>query len=581
MIGDVLMNIVVMVNLVGIIGIVCCLVQDGVLDEVVVCDVMVKVVVVKQLLLQWFVEYKLVLVGQLVVVNVLEFGMLLLDVLVFDSSQNVISFVSEELLCKYCVLLLFKCGGKLFVGISDLIYLLDEIKFYINLVVELILVDEEQIKCILEQWQFKYDILGLVFGGGDDDMGDLDVFSGDEEGGSLDVGVDVKGDDILVVKFVNKVLVDVICKGVLDIYFELYEDDYWVCFCIDGLFKNVVKVLVKFNQCIVVCLKVMLQLDIVEKCVLQDGCIKFNLFKIKQIDFCVSMLLMLFGEKIVLCILDGSVVKLGIDKFGYELNQQKLFLEVIYKFYGMVLVIGLIGLGKMVLLYMVLGIFNDEMCNIFIVEDLVEICLLGVNQVQQNNKCGMIFVVVLCLFLCQDLDIIMVGEICDLEMVEIVIKVVQIGYMVLFILYINDVLQIIVCLMNMGIVLFNIISLVILVIVQCLVWWLCGNCKWLIELFVYVLLVEGFIQEQIDVGIWLYELVGCEECIEGYKGCIGIYQVMLMSEEILVIVLVGGNVIQIVEVVQCVGVNDLCQLVLVKVVVGVISLVEINCVIKD
>lgn len=394
------MNVVIIVNFVGIIGLVCCLVQDGVLDEVFVCDVMVKVVVVCQLLLIWFVQNKVVGVVQLVVVNVVEFGMLLFDVFMFDVSQNVMSLVSEELLCKYNVLLLFKCGGKLFVGISNLIYLLDEIKFYINLVVELILVDEDQICCMFEQWYVSYDMLGDVLGGDDDGMGNFDVVVGDEDFGvGGDVGIDVKGDDILVVKFVNKVLVDVICKGVLDIYFEFYEDDYCVCLCIDGLLKMVVCVLVKLNQCIVVCLKVMVQLDIVEKCVLQDGCIKFNLFKIKQIDFCVSMLLILFGEKVVLCILDGSVVKLGIDKLGYELDQQKLFLEVIYKFYGMVLVIGLIGLGKMVLLYIVLGIFNDEMCNIFIVEDLVEICLFGVNQVQQNNKCGMIFVVVLCLFL--------------------------------------------------------------------------------------------------------------------------------------------------------------------------------------
>lgn len=152
----------------------------------------------------------------------------------------------------------------------------------------------------------------------------------------------------------------------------------------------------------------------------------------------------------------------------------------------------------------------------------------------------------------------MVGEICDLEMVEIVIKVVQIGYMVLFMLYINDVLQIIVCLMNMGIVFYNIISLVMLVIVQCLVCWLCNNCKCLVNLLEYVLLVEGFIQVQLDVGIELYEVVGCDECIEGYKGCIGIYQVMLMIDEIVMIVLVGGNVLQIVEVVQQIGVNDLC-----------------------
>ncbi|WP_262072345.1 MULTISPECIES: type IV-A pilus assembly ATPase PilB [unclassified Stenotrophomonas] len=575
------MNTAATVNLVGITGIARRLVQDGALDEVAARDAMAKAAAAKQPLPQWFAEHKLVSAGQLAAANALEFGMPLLDVSVFDSSQNAISLVSEELLRKHRVLPLFKRGGKLFVGTSDPTHSLDEIKFHTNLVVEPILVDEEQIKRTLEQWQSKHDTLGSALGGGDDDMGDLDVSSGDEEGGSPDAGVDAKGDDTPVVKFVNKVLVDAIRKGASDIHFEPYEDDYRVRFRIDGLLKNVAKAPVKLNQRIAARLKVMSQLDIAEKRVPQDGRIKLNLSKTKQIDFRVSTLPTLFGEKIVLRILDGSAAKLGIDKLGYEPNQQKLFLEAIHKPYGMVLVTGPTGSGKTVSLYTALGILNDETRNISTAEDPVEIRLPGVNQVQQNNKRGMTFAAALRSFLRQDPDIIMVGEIRDLETAEIAIKAAQTGHMVLSTLHTNDAPQTIARLMNMGIAPFNITSSVTLVIAQRLARRLCGNCKRPIELPAHALLAEGFTQEQIDAGIRLYEPVGCEECTEGYKGRTGIYQVMPMSEEISVIVLAGGNAIQIAEAAQRAGVNDLRQSALVKAAAGVTSLAEINRVTKD
>lgn len=568
-------------NLVGITGIARRLVQDGALEEATARDAMAKATAAKQPLPQWFAEKKLVTSAQLAAANALEFGMPLLDVSVFDPNQSAISLVSEELLRKHHVLPLFKRGGKLFVGTSDPTHSLDEIKFHTNLVVEPILVDEEQIKRTLEQWQSKHDNLGGALGGDDDGMGDLDVTTGEEEGGASESGHDAKGDDTPVVKFVNKVLVDAIRKGASDIHFEPYEDDYRVRFRIDGLLKNVAKAPVKLNQRIAARLKVMSQLDIAEKRVPQDGRIKLNLSKTKQIDFRVSTLPTLFGEKIVLRILDGSAAKLGIDKLGYEPDQQKLFLDAIHKPYGMVLVTGPTGSGKTVSLYTALGILNDETRNISTAEDPVEIRLPGVNQVQQNVKRGMTFAAALRSFLRQDPDIIMVGEIRDLETAEIAVKAAQTGHMVLSTLHTNDGPQTIARLMNMGIAPFNITSSVTLVIAQRLARRLCNNCKRPVDLPDNALLAEGFTQAQLDAGITLYEPVGCEECTEGYKGRTGIYQVMPMSEEISVIVLEGGNAIQIAEAAQRAGIRDLRQSALVKAAAGTTSLAEINRVTKD
>ncbi len=568
-------------NLVGITGIARRLVQDGALEEAAARDAMAKASAAKQPLPQYFAEKKLVTPAQLAAANALEFGMPLLDVNVFDSAQSAISLVSEELLRKHHVLPLFKRGGKLFVGTSDPTHSLDEIKFHTNLVVEPILVDEDQIKRTLEQWQSKHDNLGGSLGGDDEGMGDLDVSVGDEEGGASESGVDAKGDDTPVVKFVNKVLVDAIRKGASDIHFEPYEDDYRVRFRIDGLLKNVAKAPVKLNQRIAARLKVMSQLDIAEKRVPQDGRIKLNLSKTKQIDFRVSTLPTLFGEKVVLRILDGSAAKLGIDKLGYEPEQQKLFLDAIHKPYGMVLVTGPTGSGKTVSLYTALGILNDETRNISTAEDPVEIRLPGVNQVQQNVKRGMTFAAALRSFLRQDPDVIMVGEIRDLETAEIAVKAAQTGHMVLSTLHTNDGPQTIARLMNMGIAPFNITSSVTLVIAQRLARRLCSNCKRPVNLPDNALLAEGFTQAQLEAGITLYEPVGCEECTEGYKGRTGIYQVMPMSEEISVIVLEGGNAIQIAEAAQRAGINDLRQSALVKAAAGTTSLAEINRVTKD
>ena len=569
-------------NLVGITGIARRLVMDGALDDSAARTAMANANEAKVPLAQWIAEKKLVSAPQMAAANAIEFGMPLLDVTAFDPAHNAMKLVSEELVTKHQVLPLFKRGNKLFVGVSDptRTHALDEIKFHTNLVLEPILVDEDSLRRTLDQWLNASSTTS--FGGGDDDEGleNLEVGT-DDDGAANDSGIDTKGDDTPVVKFVNKVLIDAIKRGASDIHFEPYETDYRVRLRIDGILKQVAKAPVKLSMRIAARLKVMAQLDIAEKRVPQDGRIKLNLSKTKQIDFRVSTLPTLFGEKIVLRILDGSAAKLGIEKLGYEADQQALFENAIQKPYGMVLVTGPTGSGKTVSLYTALGILNDDVRNISTVEDPVEIRLPGVNQVQQNTKRGMTFAAALRSFLRQDPDVIMVGEIRDLETAEIGIKAAQTGHMVLSTLHTNDAPQTIARLMNMGIAPYNITSSVTLVIAQRLARRLCNKCKHPLELPPHALLAEGYSQEEIDAGFTVSDATGCDECTEGYKGRTGIYQVMPMSDAIATIVLEGGNAIQIAEAAQKAGVRDLRQSALMKVRQGITSLAEINRVTKD
>jgi len=577
------MTVTASVNLVGITGLARRLVQDGSLDEAAARAAMASAAEAKLPLPQWIAEKRLVTAPQLAAANAMEFGMSLLDATAFDPSHNALKLVSEELVQKHQVLPLFKRGNKLFVGVADPTRshgALDEIKFHTNLIVEPVLVDEDQLRRTLEQWQNAANNLSSNFGDDEDGLDSLEVDASDEDGGT-DNAVDSKGDDTPVVKFVNKVLVDAIKRGASDIHFEPYENDYRVRLRVDGILKQVAKAPTKLKDRIAARIKVMAQLDIAEKRVPQDGRIKLNLSKSKQMDFRVSTLPTLFGEKVVLRILDGSAAKLGIDKLGYEPDQQKLFEEAIQKPYGMVLVTGPTGSGKTVSLYTALGILNDETRNISTAEDPVEIRLPGVNQVQQNNRRGMTFAAALRSFLRQDPDIIMVGEIRDLETAEIAIKAAQTGHMVLSTLHTNDAPQTVARLMNMGIAPYNITSSVTLIIAQRLARRLCSKCKRSVQLPPQALLAEGFSEAEIAAGFTVYEAVGCDECTSGYKGRTGIYQVMPMNDAIQEIVLEGGNAMQIAEKAQKAGIRDLRQSALMKVRNGITSLAEINRVTKD
>jgi type IV pilus assembly protein PilB len=568
-------------NLIGITGIARRLVLDGHLSEPDARRALDEAGKEKKSVHAWLLSHRLASPAQVAAANSVEFGVPIMDITGLDLAQAPLKLVDEKLINQHQALPLFKRGNRLFVGIADPTNTraLDEIKFQANLTVEPILVDEAQLAKGIEQAFTQVDNLNNQ----EDDEGleNLELGSTDDDMGEAPGGIDAKGvDDTPVVKFINKVLLDAIKRGASDIHFEPYENEYRVRLRMDGILRSVAKPPVKLNPRIASRLKVMASLDIAERRVPQDGRIKLNLSKTKSMDFRVSTCPTLFGEKIVLRILDGSAAKLGIDKLGYEDAQKQLFLGAIEKPYGMVLVTGPTGSGKTVSLYTALNILNTEGRNISTVEDPVEIRVPGINQVQQNQKRGMTFAAALRSFLRQDPDVIMVGEIRDLETAEIAVKAAQTGHMVLSTLHTNDAPQTIARLMNMGIAPYNITSSVTLVIAQRLARKL-HDCKKPITLPKNALLAEGYTEADIAAGMTLYEAGGCDECNEGYKGRTGIYQVMPMTEEIQAIVLEGGNAIKIAEAAERSGINDLRKSALLKARNGVTSLAEINRVTKD
>ncbi|HWS27404.1 MAG TPA: type IV-A pilus assembly ATPase PilB [Xanthomonadales bacterium] len=511
-----------------------------------------------------------------------EFGVPLFDASAIDLKQAPIKAIEQALMEKHRAVPLYKRGNRMFIGIADPTNdrALEEIKFQSKTLVEPIIVDDNTLTRLIEQALAQNDtsVDGMEDAEG---LENLDVQGGDDDmDSSVAGGVDVSGtDDTPVVRFINKVLVDAIKRGASDIHFEPYENVYRVRFRMDGILKQVASAPVKLSARMAARLKVMSSLDIAEKRVPQDGRIKLNLSKTKAVDFRVSTCPTLFGEKVVLRILDGSAAKLGIDKLGYEEDQKRLFLAAIGRPYGMVLVTGPTGSGKTVSLYTALNILNTDERNISTAEDPVEIRVSGINQVQMNIKAGMTFAAALRSFLRQDPDVIMVGEIRDLETAEIAIKAAQTGHMVLSTLHTNDAPQTISRLMNMGIAPYNITSSVTLVIAQRLARRL-HDCKRPISLPRHALIAEGFTDEDI-AAMQLYEPVGCGGCNEGYKGRTGIYQVMPLSEDIARIILGGGNALQIGDAALNSGIPDLRRSALVKAKAGMISLAEMNRVTKD
>jgi type IV pilus assembly protein PilB len=567
-------------SLAGLTGMARRLVSEDVLPEADVRKAVADSLQNKTTLIPWLLDHNLVDSARLTRIASDEFGMPMMDVSALAPALMPMNLISEALINKHHALPLFKRGKRLFVGIADPMqsHALDEIKFHSNCMVEPILVERGQLMRTIESTLSSMSNTVPDLGGGDLDDLVLDNGSDDE---AESTGIDANSnDDAPVVKFVNKILVDAIKRGASDIHFEPFETQYRVRLRMDGMLRAVASPPMKLASRISSRLKVMSGLDIAERRVPQDGRIKLNLSKSRAVDFRVSTLPTLFGEKIVLRILDGSAAKLGIDALGYEDDQKKLYLEAIHKPYGMVLVTGPTGSGKTVSLYTALNILNTAERNISTVEDPVEIRVEGINQVQQNTKRGMTFAAALRSFLRQDPDVIMVGEIRDLETAEIGIKAAQTGHMVLSTLHTNDAPQTISRLMNMGIAPYNITSSVTLIIAQRLARRL-HDCKRPIDLPPNALLAAGFTQEDIDAGLTIYEAVGCDSCNEGYKGRVGIYQVMPMLEDIQKIILQGGNALQIAEVSRKAGVNDLRASALLKVKKGVTSLAEIDRVTKD
>lgn len=507
-----------------------------------------------------------------------EFGIPLIDVRAFDLSQAPLSLVSETLIEKHQALPLYLRGNQLFIGLKDPTdhQVLDEISFSSGFHVEPILVAANQLLPAIER---AMEATNPVFDDLDEQEGLENVSLQTEGEAADDSGSDPSVDETPVVRFINKVLLDAIRKGASDIHFEPYESKYRIRYRLDGVLKQVANPPVQMSRRLSSRLKVMAGLDIAEKRVPQDGRIKINLSRNKSIDFRASTCPTLFGEKVVLRILDQSATKLGIQQLGFENHQRHLYEDAVAKPYGMILVTGPTGSGKTVTLYTALQLLNEEGRNISTVEDPVEIRVPGINQVAQNAKQGMTFARALRAFLRQDPDVIMVGEIRDLETAEIAIKAAQTGHLVLSTLHTNDAPQSITRLMNMGVPSYNITSAVNLVIAQRLVRTL-HTCKQKDNLPREALLQAGFDRGEVD-GVTLFKPVGCSDCNEGYRGRTGVFEVMPLTDSISRIILEEGNALRIAEQARKESVADLRTSALRKVAAGVTDLIEINRVTKD
>ncbi len=508
-----------------------------------------------------------------------EFGVPIFDLDALNVDMDVTRLVSEKLLSKHRVLPLFKRGKKLFLGVSDPtnLHAIDEIKFQTGLGVEAVVVDDDKLQKAVDRAIENAD--AQMPNLGDDEGVDLD---GLEVSGGEDVETETVGrddvEDAPIVRFVNKLMLDAIRRGASDIHFEPYEKTYRVRFRMDGILKEVAQPPVQLAQKLSARLKVMSRLDIAERRVPQDGRIKMKLSKSRAIDFRVSTCPTLYGEKIVLRILDPSQAMLGIDALGYEPFQKDLYVQNLARPQGMILVTGPTGSGKTVSLYTGLNILNREDTNISTAEDPAEINLPGVNQVNVNPKVGLTFASALRAFLRQDPDVVMVGEIRDLETAEIAIKAAQTGHLVMSTLHTNDAPQTLTRLIDMGVKPYAIASSVSLIIAQRLARKLCVQCRQVVDVPAEALRKEGFPEEDVAAGIKLFTAKGCNACTDGYKGRVGIYQVMPVTEEIGRIIMAGGSAIEVSDQADKEGVWDLRRAGLAKVKAGLTSLEEVNSV---
>ncbi|MBE7521290.1 MAG: type IV-A pilus assembly ATPase PilB [Burkholderiales bacterium] len=500
------------------------------------------------------------------------FGVPLLDLATFDLDQFPKEYFDSKISQTRRVLPLAKRGNRLFVAVSDPAnqQALDEVRFKTNLVVEPVVVEDDKLGQVIHK------ILDASGASLKDAAGleDLDV-EVKEAGATPEEDAEVE--DAPVVKYIQKILVDAIAAGASDIHFEPYEKFFRIRYRIDGELSEVAQPPLAIKDKVASRIKVISRLDIAEKRVPQDGRMKLVLSKTRSIDFRVSTLPTLYGEKIVMRILDSSGIKLGIEALGYEPDQQQTLLAAIGRPYGMILVTGPTGSGKTVSLYTCLNILNQPGINISTAEDPAEIQLPGVNQVNVNEKAGLTFATALRSFLRQDPDIVMVGEIRDLETADIAIKAAQTGHLVLSTLHTNDAPTTLTRLQNMGVAPFNIASSVILITAQRLGRRLCAHCKRPEDIPPEALLRAGFAEEDLD-GTWQpYGPIGCDHCGgSGYKGRVGIYEVMPISDDMRQLIMRNGNALEIADLAQKEGVRNLRQSGLLKVKAGVMSLEEVE-----
>jgi len=508
-----------------------------------------------------------------------EFGVPLFDLDSVNLDLDTVKLVTDKLLAKHRVLPIFKRGKRLFLAVADPtnLHAIDEIKFQTGLGVEAVVVEDDKLQKAIDKAieQVDTQVSGLT-----DEEG-VDLESLEVSGGEDEIDEKITRDDVEdapIVRFVNKLMIDAIRRGASDLHFEPYEKTYRVRYRMDGVLKEIAQPPVQLAGKLAARLKVMSRLDIAERRVPQDGRIKMRLSKNRAIDFRVSTCPTLFGEKIVMRILDPSQAALGIDALGYEGFQKDLYMKYLAKPQGMILVTGPTGSGKTVSLYTGLHILNREDTNISTAEDPSEINLPGVNQVNVNPKVGLTFAAAMRAFLRQDPDVIMVGEIRDLETAEIAIKAAQTGHLVLSTLHTNDAPQTLTRLVDMGVKPYAIATSVSLIIAQRLARRLCSHCKQPMDVPKEALLKEGFAETDVAAGIKLFSPKGCGNCTDGYKGRVGIYQVLPITESIGRIILAGGSAVDIGDQAEKEGVWDLRRSGLEKVKIGLTSLEEVNSV---
>ena len=556
------------------------LVQDGVVEEAIMLEALNAAREKKTGIVTQLVSSGAAKARDIALAASNEFGVPLFDLDAVALDLETVRLVSDKLLQKHRVLPLFRRGKRLFLAVADPtnLHAIDEVKFATSLGIEAIVVEDDKLQKALDKAIEQVDSQMSALSDEEGmDLESLETVGGDEE-------LDDKGaagnevEDAPIVRFCNKVMLDAIRKGASDIHFEPYEKIYRVRLRMDGVLKEIAQPPVQLAGKLSARLKVMSRLDIAERRVPQDGPIKMKLSKNRAIDFRVSTCPTLFGEKIVLRILDPAQAMLGIDSLGYEPFQKDLYMKNLAKPQGMILVTGPTGSGKTVSLYTGLNILNREDTNISTAEDPAEINLPGVNQVNVNAKVGLTFAAAMRAFLRQDPDVIMVGEIRDLETAEIAIKAAQTGHLVLSTLHTNDAPQTLTRLTDMGVKPYAIATSVSLIIAQRLARRLCSHCKQPMEIPAEALRKEGFSEADVAAGMKIFAPKGCESCTDGYKGRCGIYQVLPVTDAIARIILASGSAVDISQQAAKEGVWDLRRSGLEKVKAGITSLEEVNSV---
>ncbi len=555
------------------------LVNDGVFSAEVAMDALTSARNANQSFVSYIIAQRLVSAHRAASAAAEEFGLPLLDLDAFNVESIPQGLIAENLITAHRALPLMQRDNRLFVAIADPTNLqaLDEIKFHTGITTEAVIVEEDKlarkIDAFLDNGSEALEEL---------DDADLDNIETEDTGKRQEEeSAEEATSDAPIVRFINKVLLDAIKNGASDIHFEPYEKTYRIRCRIDGILQEVSTPPTNLASRLSARLKVMSNMDIAERRVPQDGRIKLKVSEKRSIDFRVNTLPTLWGEKIVLRILDPTSATIGVDALGFEPDQKEIYMSTLERPQGMVLVTGPTGSGKTVTLYTGLNILNTEERNISTAEDPVEINMEGINQVHVNPKVGLTFAEALRAFLRQDPDVVMVGEIRDLETAEIAIKAAQTGHMVLSTLHTNSAPETLTRLRNMGVPSFNIATSVSLIIAQRLARRLCESCKQPASIPEATLLEEGFKPEQL-AGLHIYEANhdGCPKCNRGYKGRVGIYEMLVMTTEIAECIMENGNSLDILRVARDQGFKTLRQSGLLKVANGLTSLEEMNRVIK-